>query len=313
MSLAHYEYTTRSGDSLGRIIYGMYGWTPTGQPATYGATLKGVLAMNPHLTDPDRIAAGTVLRLPADPTSASLRAVRPSVLLQQGFASDSLTAAERERVTTLAWLAHNSNWLTVPGGIASGAATSLLNAGNRQLLLDIGDLYADFKQGRITRTAYKGQRAAKLAQFRSNIGPLERLLYPKKGVIGAMRQGINLLPPEISRVEVARLKRLSGHASRGGLVLTGIGLTAGCIAIAHTANTREKNEIFVETVASTSVGLAVGVFLVSNPIGWGAAIVLAVGSAVASYKAGRYAASAYSVWEDPVDFVTAMGVSKICR
>lgn len=116
MSLAHYEYTTRSGDSLGRIIYGMYGWTPTGQPATYGATLKGVLAMNPHLTDPDRIAAGTVLRLPADPTSASLRAVRPSVLLQQGFASDSLTAAERERVTTLAWLAHNSNWLTVPGG-----------------------------------------------------------------------------------------------------------------------------------------------------------------------------------------------------
>jgi len=317
MSLACYEYTTRSGDSIDRIIYDMYGWTPTRQPGTYKATLQGVLAMNPHLADPDRLADGTILRLPPDPTSASLRAVRPPMLRQQEFASESLTAAERERVTALAWLARNSNWLTVPGSVAAGTATSILHAGNRQLLIDIGELYADYKQGRITRTAYRAQRAAKLAQFKSNIGPFERLLYPKKGVVGAMRQGIRLLPPDISLTEVARLKRLAGFATTGGVILTGVGITAGCISIANTVDRREKNEIFVETIASTTAGMflgtALGVFLVSNPLGWGTALLLAMGSAAASWGAGKGATYAYDKLGNQVDFVNGFGVDKICR
>lgn len=33
MALAYYEYTIRSGDSLSRIIYDMYGWNPNASPA----------------------------------------------------------------------------------------------------------------------------------------------------------------------------------------------------------------------------------------------------------------------------------------
>jgi len=59
-------------------------------------------------------------------------------------------------------------------------------------------------------------------------------------------------------------------SKHGGIVLTGVGLTAACMQI---ANAQEKNEIFVETIASTiagvGLGFAIGVFLISNPIGWG--------------------------------------------
>lgn len=223
-------------------------------------------------------------------------------------------AAEKEQVTALAWLAHNSNWLTVPGGIATGSATAMLNSGNRQLLTDISNLYADYKRGEITRTAYHARRTAKLDQFRRNIGPLfERLLYPKKGVHGAMRQGIRLLPPQISQTEVARLRRIAGHAARGGVVLTGIGVAAGCVEIAHARSLQERNEIFVETVASTAAGFVAGLFIVSSPIGWGTAIVLAIGSSAVSYGAGKFASTAYNLWDDGVDLVNGTGLGKICR
>ena len=87
--------------------------------------------------------------------------------------------------------------------------------------------------------------------------------------------------------------------------------------IANTKNIHEKNEIFVETLASTGVsflgGYVVGLFLVSNPIGWGTAIVLATGSAAVSYGMGKFARNVYNTFEAPIDFVTGSGVSNICK
>ena len=60
-------------------------------------------------------------------------------------------------------------------------------------------------------------------------------------------------------------------------------------------------------------GMAVGVFLVSNPIGWGTALVLAVGSAVASYTGGQLSIQAYNAWGSSVDFVNGTGLSRVCR
>ncbi len=86
--------------------------------------------------------------------------------------------------------------------------------------------------------------------------------------------------------------------------------------IGSTSDVQEKNEIFVETITSTGVGIglgfAVGVFLVSNPIGWGTAIVLAVGSVATSYAAGKYARNNYDAF-GPVDFVSGTGVGRMCR
>jgi hypothetical protein len=316
---AHYEYTIRRGDSLTRIIHDMYGWSPHGQPITYAATRKGVLSLNPHIKDPDRIVAGTILRLPQHPTSVVLNQIRPVILKQQGFISRSLVEpVEKERVTALAWLARNSSWLTTPGSVATGTASALLSPGNRQLLTDLGDLHADYKTKRLTRTAYHARRTEKIDLFRRNIGPLfERMLYPKSDVRGAMRQGINLLPPEITSREVARLMRLARHAVKGGVLLTGIGVTAACLEIAHTVDRTEKNEIFIDTVASTLVGsgfgIVVGIFLVSNPVGWGTAVLLAVGGSVASWGAGKFAHYVYDKHGNEIDFVSGLGIDKVCR
>lgn len=52
-------------------------------------------------------------------------------------------------------------------------------------------------------------------------------------------------------------------------------MTASCAEIADTQDRNEKNEIFVETLVSSVAGGAggyfVGLFLISNPVGWGTA------------------------------------------
>jgi hypothetical protein len=318
MTPAHYEYTIRPGDSLTRIIHGMYGWTPHNQPATYAATLKGVLALNPHISNPDRITAGTILRLPEHPTSAVLQQVRPIILKQQRFVSQSLVdPVEKERVAALAWLAHNSNWLTIPGSVATGTVSGLLSPGNQQLLKDIGDLYAEYKAGQFSKATYQARRTQKIEQFKRNIGLFERLLYPNKGVSGSMRGNRNLLPPRLAESEVARLAHIGKYAARGGVVLTGVGVTAACMQIAHTVDPKEKNGIFVETVMSTAVGaglgILIGAFLVSNPIGWGTALVLVTGSSVTSWAMGSVARKGYNLWLEDVDFVTGTGLDRVCR
>lgn len=87
--------------------------------------------------------------------------------------------------------------------------------------------------------------------------------------------------------------------------------------IADTDDRQEKNEILVETVTGTGVGLAlgvaVGIFLVSNPVGWGAALVIGAGSAVASYSAGKISRSAYTLSGSKVDFVSGTGVDRVCK
>jgi len=39
----------------------------------------------------------------------------------------------------------------------------------------------------------------------------------------------------------------------GGIVLAVVGASAACLQIASTTDTKEKNEIFVETITSTAV------------------------------------------------------------
>ena len=87
--------------------------------------------------------------------------------------------------------------------------------------------------------------------------------------------------------------------------------------IANAADAQEKNEIFVETIMSTGVGViagaTIGLFLISNPIGWGTAIVLAVGSTAASYAAGKFTRFVYTQSGTKIDLVSGIGVNRICQ
>jgi hypothetical protein len=113
------------------------------------------------------------------------------------------------------------------------------------------------------------------------------------------------------------LKKLAAVAKHGGIVLTGVGVAASCMQIADADTTKEKNEIFVETVASTAVGfgssLLVGLFLVSNPVGWGTALVLATGTVALSYASGKGARVAYDQYGSRIDLVSGTGVDSVCR
>jgi hypothetical protein len=87
--------------------------------------------------------------------------------------------------------------------------------------------------------------------------------------------------------------------------------------IGHTTNRHEKNEIFVDTIASTIVGTfgsyLVGLFLISNPAGWGMTLVYAAGVAAVAYASGKAAKIGYNTFGGRVDFVSGAGLDAICH
>ena len=113
------------------------------------------------------------------------------------------------------------------------------------------------------------------------------------------------------------MRQLGKAAGAGGIVLGGVGVTAACYQIAHTASQKEKNEIFVEAMTSTLVGAgtgaAISLFLLSNPVGWGMALLLATGSAAATWQAGKWAAQVYDTSGSTVDLVSGLGIDCLCR
>ena len=55
------------------------------------------------------------------------------------------------------------------------------------------------------------------------------------------------------------------------------------------------------------------VALISNPVGWGVAIILGVGAAAASYGAGKVATKVYDMQFNEYDLVHMSGVDQICN
>ena len=90
-----------------------------------------------------------------------------------------------------------------------------------------------------------------------------------------------------------------------------------CNEIANTEDRQEKNEIFVETFTGTAAGFITGfvvtTLLVSNPVGWGVAIILGVGTSAVAYGTGKAFRTAYSISEVEIDFVSGLGVDKVCK
>lgn len=143
------EYRIKPGDNLTRIIGQFYDTGPSG--GAYSAHLNQILALNPHIRNPDMIHAGTLLRLMARP--ASVAAVTPlnrmepprSALAAARLPLPAPTNPGLCRPDThpgnlvlngvppqdeldfwmLSWLAENSNYLLIPGSIATGAFSNL--------------------------------------------------------------------------------------------------------------------------------------------------------------------------------------------
>ena len=207
----------------------------------------------------------------------------------------------------------------IPGSVIAGATSNLLSPGNTSLITKVSDLYAEYKKGIITKAQYNYRRIVILEQLKKNIGPMEKMLFGDKTTREAIRIARGGGVPATAYIErnFQRLSRVASYGKYGGIILTGVGLAASCAQIANTKSRHEKNEIFVDTVSSTIVGgvggYLVGLFLISNPIGWGTALVLAAGVTAASYFAGKTFSAAYDLYGNRVDFVNGLGVDRVCK
>jgi F0F1-type ATP synthase assembly protein I len=306
----YYEYAVQPGETIATIIHKLYGWSPPTR--RYGEILDAIKALNPEVPNLQNLWPGTVLRVS---DRAPAVAAPPGAL----FLSASPDPTERRQMWAMAW-AERSGLLLAPGAVGMGTAANLLGEGNLALLRHVGNEYAAYKAsgGRITKGQYDHRRRVLVRQFADNAGPMEKLLFGgarTQEEIRIARAGGVPYDANIQR-QVGRLRQIGKAAGAGGILLGGVGVTAACYQIAHTVGQKEKNEIFVDTVMSTVVGsglgYAVGVFVLSNPVGWGVALLLATCSTVGSLVAGKLASKAYSASGSEVDFVSGLGVDKVC-
>lgn len=319
--IQYLEYRVKPGDTLSFILSQFY--DVNFGSSEYKRRAAGIMELNPHISNPDRITAGDLLVLeasagpqmclaPQENQPKLFKAPAPQILSSVPRDSDSDFYA-------LSWLASNANYLTLPGSVALGGQGNLLSGGNLGLIDKVSELYADYKSGKLTKNQYDYQRKLTLDQFRKNIGPFEKLLYGEKTPHEVVRIARGGGVPATANItaNTQQLKKLAAMAKHGGIVLTGVGVAASCVQIADADSSKKKNEIFIETLASTTIGAAgsyaVGLFLISNPVGWGTAIVLAAGTVAAGYLAGKGARAAYDLTGAKVDFVSGTGVGSICR
>lgn len=318
------EYRIKAGDTLALIISRFYGaHSGTNE---YARRISEIMTLNPHLPNPDRIMTGDILILTtaSGPQMCMAEDGKRSSLLQSSITRapsvlQNVPVDSDPDFYALSWLATHSNYLTIPGSTILGGQGNLLSGGNIGLVDKISDLYADYKAGKLTKGQYDSRRKQSLDMFRKNIGPFEKLLYGDKTPHEVIRIARGGGVPATSRIveNTQHLKKLAAVAKHGGIVLTGVGVAASCMQIADADSRLEKNGILVETVVSTVVGVGssflVGLFLVSNPVGWGTALVLATGSVATSYMVGKASRTAFDRSGTKVDLVEGFGIDNVCR
>ena len=110
---------------------------------------------------------------------------------------------------------------------------------------------------------------------------------------------------------------MASYAKNGGLVLTAAGVGMGCYNMAQTTSHHEKNEILVETLSSSLVGVlssaAIATLLISTPAGWVTTLVLGAGATLASYGAGKGSVFLYNRYLQSVDLVKISNVNVFCN
>ncbi|MCF6282406.1 MAG: LysM peptidoglycan-binding domain-containing protein [Candidatus Polarisedimenticolaceae bacterium] len=324
----YYDYTVKPGDTLSGIVHTMYGHLPS--DLQYMKSLEFLLSLNPQIKNPDRVFPGDQIHLGVIP-QAFRSPVEISALSHNNEATSPIPKRPGNATTqkvpqhdadyywALAWLEHNSNYLVAPGSVAARATSNLLSPGNTTLISKVSDLYAQYKSGKMTKGEYDYRRKVALDQLKKNVGPMEKLLLGNKTTHESIRIARGGGVPATAHIDknFHRLSRIASLGKYGGIALAGVGVTASCMQIANTRDRHEKNEIFVETLASTVVGtgtgVALGAFLISNPIGWGTALVLAVGTTALSYYSGKFGRYIYDRNGRKVDIVTGMGIDKLCR
>ncbi len=324
-------YIVQKGDTLSQIIYNHYKVAPN--TLHYRVAEASVLEFNHHIKDPNIIRASDVIRLmplpdiysagqclaPKNYDNAKFKTVVTNHRLEPMRSDRTVRIRdtipkykdEQDAFLLLSALEQNHGIIAASVGAGVNAFGNLVGQGNDTLIKDMAAIYDDFKAGKMTENQYNYRRQKVVKELAHRMGPL----FNSNSIHIDQRKG--MVPTgRIDRYS-KNLAKMSRYATRGGVVLAGVGVGLGCRDIANTDDRQEKNDIFVETMTGTTVGLlgsyAMTVILVSNPVGWGVAIALGVGTAAVSYFSGKAIRSAYSATGSRIDFVSGLGVDEICK
>ncbi len=333
------NYVVRPGDTLSKIITTQYDIND--RNPRYKLAEASVLHFNRHVKDPNKIYPGQILKImPIDESAVSLSCPVPEDFYQQRYNSPAtrqmlepadsgylrrvqrhlpVTPEEQEAFRTLAWLQQNYDLLSVSSGSGFNAFGGIVSQANNAFIIEVKNLYQQFKSGLITENQYHYRRRLALQAFARRIGPFEKLVFNGQTAREAIRINRSKAFPATRTIDhhLNRLGRFAQYAKHGGLILSAAGVGMGCYNIAHAETQRMKNEILVETILGTAVGgiAGYGLFLVfaSGPIGWVVALVLGGAAAIGSWAAGKSAAWAYDKYFNQYDLVKATSIDKLCK
>jgi len=308
-------YAVRRGDTLTGIVqqqYNLFG-------SKTEPVLRRIMEINPEISSPDVIYAGQliVLRFPWD--APEIRNSESSELWSTKETWNKQNRTEQEQMADLAYV---YNLLSGAQSVASGGMTAAehLIKSNIEPIKEIAENYNRYKAGELTKGQYDYARREAIQRLQKRFGrPAESLLFRGQKANVALRMkpggGVNATRPFLGQVN--HLSKISGLASKGGYVLAGVGLGIACHQIANTPDVIEKDKIAVETFAGTAAGIgtgvALGLFLVSGPLGWGAALLIGVGSAATGYYAGKFAGHVYDSKFSNVRIVEPLMIDRVCR
>ena len=330
-------YTIQRGDTLSHILSRHYKIAANGDQ--YKVAEAFALYFNPSITHPSNISAGKTIRLMPLPKPSAfaycpvpddfhdkikLAKTRhrleplhshPSAQLRDRLPP---TREERELFYALARAQDKYNWLGATG-MGFAAFEHIAGPGNRALIAEIGDTYQQYKDGKLTKGQYDGRRAKNLKQVSKNLSHLQRFLFDGQTANEAIRINRKKSLPATGRItnNISKLSNLSKLASRGGVILTGVGGAIACENIGNAETREEKNEIFVEFIGgaatSTITGVALGVLFATTPVGWATALVIGGATVVAGWAGGKVSKNYYDNNFSEVDLVKSTNIDRWCN
>lgn len=313
-------YVVKPGDTLSKIILKFYHFKHGTDG--YKRAMKQILGDNPRIKDSNTIKISQTINLRAIDFKESAKSLVPTKD-QEKLESTMKTLSQPEQEIFSLLSVMEEYWGAGSSGTgATFASMGILlgsqDKGNVALLKQVSDAYQSYKSGNLSKGQYDYRRKQLLEKAAKNLGPTEKLLFKGKTAKEAMRinRAKGVRPTAALHQNTQRLSTISKVAARGRTVLTAVNVGMACHQIANAKTDAKKNEILVETAASTVVGVlggaAVSFFVVATPVGWVAALVLGATTSALSYVSGKSALQYYQMSYGESDLASLTGVSQFC-
>ncbi len=311
-------YYVQPGDNLSNIIRHYHGPLSLQQQQRI---IKQIQADNPQLTNPNRIYPGQALLidLPQKYCPApSTKQATPTVIADKRVFKPLMQQWQNATSEEKGWLSAITPVLLGTGAAGFTMIDTTFKT-NTSLVTEMAENYNDYKANNITKGLYDSRRQKLLYKLKTKLGPTQRILSGNKPVNEVLRisRSKGTVPIGNINQQVTKMTNLSKYASKGGIVLSVVGLGLACHQIASSDTKQEKNEILVESVSSFGGGLVYGavltVLLVATPVGWVAALAIGVGGALTGYGTGRVAKYYYTASGAKIDFASETGVNHLCK